>query len=81
MDEISRNSASEAAFRKRFFRWFGIFQVLKYINYAHRNYYSMQDVEKSTKDFLIRTHPDFSGEGNALEILGYLRKVQRMGWV
>ncbi|MBA7672756.1 hypothetical protein ES703_80943 [subsurface metagenome] len=30
LDEINRNCAGEAAFQKRFFRWFGIFRVLKF---------------------------------------------------
>lgn len=80
MDEINRNSAGEAAFRKRFFRWFGIFQVLKYINHAHSHYYRLQDIQQSTRDFLQKTHSEFDGGDTALDILEYLRKVQRKGW-
>ena len=80
MDEINRNSAGEAAFMKRFFRWFGIFQVLKYINHAHQHYYSKQDVVSCSRDFLQKTHPEFTDEASTLKILEYLRKVQRRGW-
>ena len=80
MEEINRNTAAEAAFRKRFYRWFGIFQVLKFINHAHRHFYSMQDVEISTRDFLRKTHPGFTEEDGPLAMLGYLRRVQRQGW-
>ena len=79
LEEINRNSADQAAFRKRFFRWFGIFRVLKFINHAHRNQYSMQPVIRSAKDFLLNTHPDFKGGSGAREMLDYLRRVQRAG--
>lgn len=33
--EIKSNTASKAAFRKRFFSWFNMFKVVKYLNWSH----------------------------------------------
>jgi hypothetical protein len=77
LEEINMNIAGEAAFRKRFFRWFSIFQVLKFINFSHARYYSKQPVEQSARDFLHRTDTESQKAQNALELLLYLRKVQR----
>ena len=80
IDEINRNSGGEAAFRKRFFQWFGIFRVLKFINHAHRYTYAKQGVEISIRDFLLRTDPAFVSGRNPLELLLYLRQVQKNAW-
>lgn len=79
LEEINRNSSDRAAFRKRFFKWFGIFRVLKFINHAHRQQYSMQPVIRSAYDFLLNTHPDFKGGSGAFKMLDYLRRLQRSG--
>jgi len=65
------------SFRKRFFRWFGVFRVLKFLNYAHREIYSRQAVAIAARKFLRESDPAFSGGRNALELLEYLRGVQR----
>jgi hypothetical protein len=77
LEEINKNIAGEAAFLKRFFRWFSIFQVLKFINFSHARYYSKQPVEQSAREFLHRTDTESLKAQNALELLLYLRKVQR----
>ncbi len=35
--EINSNTASEQAFIKRFFNWFNMFKVVKYLNWSHQN--------------------------------------------
>ena len=37
--EIGNNSASPEAFRKRFFRWFDRFRVLKYVHFASEKFW------------------------------------------
>lgn len=35
LNEIEANTSSEASFIKRFFNWFNMFRVVKYLNYSH----------------------------------------------
>jgi hypothetical protein len=42
--EIERNVSSEAAFRKRVFRWFNAFRFMKFAQFASRDYYPKMDV-------------------------------------
>jgi len=40
LQEIKSNTSNFDSFKKRFFRWFNMFQVIKYLNYAHQKFYS-----------------------------------------
>lgn len=42
IQEINKNSSKIETFTKRFFDWFNAFRVLKYLNFAHENYYQKQ---------------------------------------
>ena len=44
IQEINRNSSSGAAFRKRFFQFFDAFIILRFLNLAHQNHYSRQNL-------------------------------------
>jgi hypothetical protein len=47
-DEVSRvqkNTSSENAFRKRFFRWFNAFMLMKYLHFARDHFYPNQSVQ------------------------------------
>lgn len=43
--EIRRNTATPAAFRKRFFRWFDPFLAMKYVHHARDHFYANIPVE------------------------------------
>ncbi len=75
--EIRKNCRGEAAFRKRFFRWFNVFRVLKFINQAHRDHYDRLPVDRAAGDFLQKTDPHFVPSSSKLELLEHLRRVQR----
>lgn len=44
IDEIKSNTSSLESFRKRFFFWFDAFMLLKYLNFAHENYFHRKPV-------------------------------------
>ena len=50
--EIRENTSSEAAFRKRFFRWFNGFQAMKFIHHARDHYYGEGKVEEEAQKLL-----------------------------
>ncbi|MBI5540382.1 MAG: glycosyltransferase [Bacteroidia bacterium] len=44
--EINLNSNSQLTFSQRFFRWFDMFKVLKYMNYSHQGYYNPKPISE-----------------------------------
>jgi glycosyltransferase involved in cell wall biosynthesis len=50
VNEIRQNSASPAAFEKRFFQYFNAFKVLKFLNFAHPGYYAFQDLQEAVTE-------------------------------
>lgn len=50
IEEINRNSATLASFRKRFYQVFDAFQVLKFLNRVHESTYSEQDLYEAIKE-------------------------------
>lgn len=52
LSEIRNNTASLVAFRKRFFEWFNMFRIVKYLNFVHSGYYARIPVEDAAKEML-----------------------------
>jgi hypothetical protein len=53
--EIRSNSASPGAFRKRFWRWFSMFRIMKFLHYARDNGYPDMEVGEAASRFLFRS--------------------------
>ncbi len=68
--EINNNSGSPAAFVNRFFRWFDAFRIVKFLNYASRDFYKKVPVDQAARQFLA-----LSGACGILHI-----KVQSNFW-
>lgn len=76
--EINANSSSPATFSKRFFRWFDAFRVVKYLNYASRNFYPQIAVGEAARLLLLKkgyVNP-FENYSN-LQLLQVFRNVER----
>ncbi len=56
LDEIRLNSKTEAAFIKRFFRWFDAFKVLKFMHFLRDNGVKNQPVFQEVTKLLLRTN-------------------------
>lgn len=50
--EINLNSNSQLTFNQRFFRWFDMFKVLKYMNFSHHGYYKPKPITEVAIIFL-----------------------------
>ena len=61
LKEIRSNSASASAFRKRFWRWFSMFRIMKFLHYARERGYPDVPVGKAAAEFLRVIDPE--GEG------------------
>lgn len=71
--EINANCASEKQFVKRFFDNFNAFRVLKYLNYAHPDFYLKTDILQAVHSLL--TELGFSSFGGTAENLELMRKL------
>jgi len=76
MDEISRNTSGTPAFRKRFFGWFNMFRVVKYLNHAHISHYSKVAAEEAACEILERMGIEYC-ETDAKTLLMKLRMIER----
>lgn len=84
IQEINKNSSKIETFTKRFFDWFNAFRVLKFLNFAHENYYQKQslltEVEKlaellTLKNENIKTYKNlYADKRVSLELF---RKLER----
>lgn len=76
MTEIGSNTSGPASFRKRFFIWFNMFRIVKYLNAVHISMFERVPVQTGVSELLTVTgkHP---GTSDALDLLYYLRKIER----
>jgi hypothetical protein len=59
--EIRSNSASASAFRKRFWRWFNMFRIMKFLHYARERGYPDIPVGKAAAELLREIDPEGLG--------------------
>ena len=52
LKEIKKNTASERAFYKRFFLWFNGFNVVKFLNFSHKDHYQKIEIIEAAKQLL-----------------------------
>ena len=65
LEEINCNSSTAESFRKRFYQVFDAFQVLKFMNQAHEQYYAIQSLEEAIsqlREAEKAQDPSFQGE-------------------
>ncbi len=49
LNEVNQNSSNFDNFRKRFFQKFNAFKILKYLNFAHENFYQKENLEEQLR--------------------------------
>jgi len=52
IEEIRSNTSGLLSFKKRFFGWFNMFRIVKYLNYVHQDYFEKKAVEISATELL-----------------------------
>jgi hypothetical protein len=75
--EIQKNTAGEEAFRKRFFGWFNMFRIVKYLNNVHAGIFEKQMVEVSAREFLNLAGRNFESD-NPGKLLIIFRQLEKM---
>lgn len=76
ISEIQANTAGEVSFRKRFFGWFNMFMIVRYMNHVHSCIFRKQVVtEAATKLLSLTGIPE--PEHNPYDVLMTYRKQER----
>jgi hypothetical protein len=73
--EIKINTAVFQSFRKRFFGWFNMFKIVKYLNSAHDSFFMKKPVNECAAELLMATGKDF-GSKDASELLRCYRLLE-----
>lgn len=75
MAEIKNNTSGFQSFMKRFFGWFNMFRIVKYLNYVHSGLYDKKSVLVSAAELLeVRGIRLLSGE--PADLLHYYRSLE-----
>lgn len=73
--EISANTSTPEAFRKRFYEWFNMFRIVKYLNNLHQDIYKKIPAIGAAKLIISMSGYDFTGKSD-IELLSYLRELE-----
>jgi hypothetical protein len=74
--EIKNNTSGLSSFRKRFFGWFNMFRIVKYLNYVHLGCFEKMSVEAAASELLdkIGIH---TGASEAVSLLQKYRLLEK----
>ncbi|MBI2928168.1 MAG: glycosyltransferase [Verrucomicrobia bacterium] len=81
LKEIQANASTEAAFRKRFFRWCNSFRTMKFVHHARDRFYGEAKIEEAPAKLLALVRED-DARRRALpvrELLQSYRRLDRAG--
>jgi cellulose synthase/poly-beta-1,6-N-acetylglucosamine synthase-like glycosyltransferase len=77
IQEINENSSQFETFLKRFFDWFNAFRVLKFLNFAHVNYYEKQELMLESEKLLQLISNKVVNEKTNKNYLEIFRSLER----
>ena len=76
MLEIKNNTSGITSFKKRFFVWFNMFRIVKYLNYIHLEIFEKKPVDVSALELLKDTGTTFHSK-DPVELLLYFRALEK----
>jgi hypothetical protein len=74
--EIKNNTSGFLSFKKRFFDWFNMFKIVKYLNFVHADYFEKTAVEIAASE-MLELREDFFKSNDPLELLLYYRRLEK----
>ena len=77
ISEIKINTSGSASFRKRFFEWFNMFKVVKYLNYSHISFFEKIPVILAAEELLNYKKPN-PAFGKGMDLLQFYRNLERL---
>ncbi len=75
--KIKAHSPNIKIFTKRFFDWFDAFRIMKYLNFAHENYFMKQNVNEAVTQLLNKTQIPFDNDISTNQLLDIFRQIER----
>jgi glycosyltransferase involved in cell wall biosynthesis len=76
--EIKSNTSGLLSFRKRFFEWFNMFKIVKYLNNVHTEYFEKKPVDVAASE-LLKERGVMLESSEPLDLLQYFRKLEKIG--
>jgi hypothetical protein len=74
--EIRENTSGISSFRKRFFNWFNMFRIVKYLNAVHTEIFPKRPVQECASELLAAKGIDFRS-GEPEKLLEYFRGLEK----
>lgn len=74
--EIKFNTSGQQSFKKRFFEWFNMFRIVKYLNYVHLEFFEKKPVDISASE-LLSLRGDFIESRDTLNLLLFYRQLEK----
>jgi hypothetical protein len=74
--EIKNNTSQFSTFKKRFFTWFNMFMVVKYLNHVHQSFFTKEDVIKASGSLLNYTGKEICSH-DPLYLLDVYRSLEK----
>jgi len=74
--EIKNNTSGSLSFEKRFFGWFNMFKIVKYLNFVHLELYDKKPVVEMASSLLNKKGIVYESE-NPVEMLRFFRSLER----
>jgi len=75
ISEIKENTAGEGSFKKRFFGWFNMFRIVKYLNHVHSEMFEKQPVTDAAGDLLVILKKEVKAK-SPYDLLIYFRLLE-----
>jgi hypothetical protein len=76
MEEIKNNTAGIQSRMKRFFGWFNMFRIVKYLNMVHSGIYDKKPVPAAASELLVENGISWKSD-DPQELLIYYRSLER----
>ena len=74
--EIKNNTSGIVSFKKRFFIWFNMFKVVKYLNNVHSDFFRKKPVDISALE-LLKTRGICFDSNETIDLLLYYRSMEK----
>lgn len=77
--QIQENTNSLTSFENRFYAWFNIFKIIRFLNESHKNHYNMTEIMEAAKILIKMKYPDITITEDKILILKMLREIEKKG--
>jgi hypothetical protein len=74
--EIKNNTSGPASFKKRFFGWFNMFRIVKYLNHVHSGYFEKMAVDVAASELLESNRVGFDSKV-PVDLLIFYRAMEK----